>query len=178
VRAERVSIPGYMMGTTTLLTGQKVGVVVPELRGMFNWTIGALVSRAMGKRPDEKASKGDRDAYNKKEEGITNFLQRVYSEIRNLGLEPRDRALNFAATNAFQLERVFTQVATAGLQLDQIDVEKSPICRLDSECWDVVLYFFNPMNVLGEARRAYRFTVDVSDVVPVLIGEIREWAVR
>jgi hypothetical protein len=62
--------------------------------------------------------------------------------------------------------------------LDQIDVEKSPICRLDSECWDVVLYFFNPMNVLGEARRAYRFTVDVSDVVPVLIGDIREWAVR
>lgn len=178
VRAERVSIPGYLVGTTTLLTGQKVGVVVPELRGIFNWTIGALVSKVMGKRPDEKAAKADRDAYNKKEEGITNFLQRVYSEIRNLGLEPRDRALNFAATNAFQLERVFTQVATAGLQLDQIDVEKSPICRLDSECWDVVLYFFNPMNVLGEARRAYRFTIDVSDVVPVLIGDIREWAVR
>jgi cyanobactin maturation PatA/PatG family protease len=178
VRAERVSIPGYMVGTTTLLTGQKVGVVVPELRGMFNWTIGALVARVMGKPPDEKTAKGDRDAYRRKEEGITNFLQRVYSEIRNLGLEPRDRALNFAATNAFQLERVFTQVATAGLMLDQIDVERSPICRLDSECWDVVLYFFNPMNVLGEARRAYRFTIDVSDVVPVLIGEIREWAVR
>jgi cyanobactin maturation PatA/PatG family protease len=178
VRAERVSIPGYMVGTTTLLTGQKVGVVIPELRGMFNWTIGALVGKVMGKRPDEKASKGDRDAYNKKEEGITNFLQRVYSEVRNLGLEPRDRALNFAATNAFQLERVFSQVAAAGLQLDQIDVEKSPVCRLDSDCWDVVLYFFNPMNVLGEARRAFRFTVDVSDVVPVLIGDIREWAVR
>jgi cyanobactin maturation PatA/PatG family protease len=178
VRAERVSLPGYMIGTQTLLTGQKVGVVVPELRGMYNWTIGALVSRAMGKPPDEKAAKPDRDAFRRREEGITNFLQRVYSEVRNLGLEPRDRAMNFAATNAFQIERLFTRAAAEGLSLDQIDVERSPICRLDSECWDVVLYFFNPANVLGEARRAFRFTIDVSDVVPVLIGDIREWAVR
>jgi hypothetical protein len=177
VRAERVSLPGYVVGTQTLLTGQKVGVVVPELRGMFNWTIGALVTRAMGKQPEEKAGK-DRDAYRKREEGITNFLQRVYSEVRNLGLEPRDRAMNFAATNAFQIERLFTRAASEGLQLDQIDVQQSPICRVDSECWDVILYFFNPANVLGEARRAFRFTVDVSDVVPVLIGDIREWAVR
>jgi cyanobactin maturation PatA/PatG family protease len=178
VRAERVSLPGYMVGTQTLLTGQKVGVVVPELRGMYNWTIGALVTRAMGKQPDEKAGKPDRDAFRRREEGITNFLQRVYSEVRNLGLEGRDRAMNFAATNAFQIERLFSRAAAEGLQLDQIDVERSPICRLDSECWDVILYFFNPANVLGEARRAFRFTVDVSDVVPVLIGDIREWAVR
>jgi len=178
VRSERVSIPGYMIGTQTLLTGQKVGVVVPELRGMFNWTIGALVTRAAGKRPDEKAPKPEREAFRKKEEGITNFLQRVYFEVRNLGLEPRDRALNFAATNAFQIERVFGQAAAAGLQLDQIEVERSPVCRVDSDCWDIVLYFFNPVNVLGEARHAYRFTVDVSDVVPVLIGDIREWSVR
>lgn len=178
VRAERVCVPGYMMGTQTLLTGQKVGVVVPELRGMFNWTVGALVQRAVGKRPDDRAAKADRDAFRRKEEGVTNFLQRVYFEVRNLGLEARDRALNFAATNAFQIERLFAQAAAAGLQLDQIDVERSPICRLDGDCWDVVVYFFNPANVLGEARRAFRFTVDVSDVVPVLIGDLREWAVR
>ena len=80
VRAERVSIPGYMIGTQTLLTGQKVGVVVPELRGMYNWTIGALVTRAVGKRPDDKASKSDREAFHRRETGITNFLQRVYSK--------------------------------------------------------------------------------------------------
>lgn len=178
VRAERVAIPGYMVGTQTLLTGQKVGVVVPEYRGMANWTIAALVSRIVRKGADEKGGKPERDAFKKKEEGITNFLQRVYHEIRNLGLEPRDRAMNFAATNAFNIERIFGEAAGAGLQLDQIDVEKSPICRLDSDCWDIVLYFFNPANVLGEARRAFRFTVDVSDVVPVLIGDVREWAVR
>ena len=153
VRAERVAIPGYMVGTQTLLTGQKVGVVVPEYRGMANWTIAALVSRIVRKGADEKGGKPERDAFKKKEEGITNFLQRVYHEIRNLGLEPRDRAMNFAATNAFNIERIFGEAAGAGLQLDQIDVEKSPICRLDSDCWDIVLYFFNPANVLGEARK-------------------------
>ena len=105
-------------------------------------------------------------------------MQRVYYEVRNFGLEPRDRALNFAATNAFAVERLFGQAAGSALQLDQIDVDRSPVCRLDADCWDVVLYFFNPANVLGEARRAYRFTVDVSDVVPVLLGDIREWSVR
>ena len=177
-RAERVAIPGYLAGSATLLTGQKVGVVVPELRGMFNWTLKALVDRTAGKDPGDKASKAERDEYRRKRDGITNFMQRVYYEVRNLGLEPRERALNFAATNAFAIARLFGDAAGAGLQLDQIDVERSPICRLDADCWDVVLYFFNPANVLGEARHAYRFAVDVSDVVPVMLGDIREWSVR
>lgn len=178
VRAERVAIPGYVIGTQTLLTGQKVGVIAPEIRGMANWTTGALVEALLGKRPDEKATKQDRENFQRKEEGFTNFLHRVYFEVRNMGLEPRDRALNYAATNAMEFERVFEAQARAGRQLDQIDVERSPVCRLDSDCWDVVLYFFNPEDVLGEARRAVRLTIDVSDVVPVAIGDIREWAVR
>lgn len=178
VRAERVAIPGYVIGTQTLLTGQKVGVIAPEIRGMANWTTGALVEALLGKRPDEKATKQDRENFQRKEDGFTNFLNRVYFEVRNMGLEPRDRALNYAATNAMEFERVFEAQARAGRQLDQIDVERSPVCRLDSDCWDVVLYFFNPEDVLGEARRAVRLTIDVSDVVPVAIGDIREWAVR
>jgi cyanobactin maturation PatA/PatG family protease len=177
-RAERVSIPGYMVGSQTLFSGQKVGVLVPEIRGMFNWTLKALVDKVAGKDPGEKGTKAEREEFHRKRDGIVNFLQRVYYEVRNLGLEPRDRALNFAATNAFAIERLFAQAAGAGLQLDQIDVERSPVCRLDSDCWDVILYFFNPANVLGEARHAYRFTIDVSDVIPVLIGDIREWSVR
>ena len=86
--------------------------------------------------------------------------------------------MNFAATNAFQIERIFERAVNNSMQLDQIEVTRSPICRADSDCWDVVLYFFNPKKMLEEARRAYRFTVDVSDIVPVLIGEIREWSVR
>jgi hypothetical protein len=111
-------------------------------------------------------------------EGMQNFLERIYFEVRNLGQTPQERALNFAATNAFNLERVFESAASRRLQLDEIGIDRSPICRPDSECWDVRLIFFDPNNALGAARTAYRFTVDVSDVVPVLVGRVRSWAVR
>ena len=176
--AERVSIPGLLGGSTTLLMGQTVPVIVPELRGMFNWTTRTLVDAVAGAPPETTAAQAQRDEYDRRRAGVTNFLQRVYYELRNLGMDPRHRALNFAATNAFNVQRIFGTAAGGGLQLDQIEVDRSPICRADSDCWDVVLYFFNPVNVLGEARRVFRFTVDVSDLVPVLIGDIREWSVR
>jgi hypothetical protein len=62
--------------------------------------------------------------------------------------------------------------AGAGLQLDTIEVEKSPICRLDSDCWDVKLVFFDTTNYLAP-RTVFRITADVSDVVPVSVGDPR-----
>ena len=47
-----------------------------------------------------------------------------------------------------------------------------------SDCWDIKLIFFNPEDQLKVARRVYRYTVDVSDVVPVLVGRVREWSIR
>jgi hypothetical protein len=41
----------------------------------------------------------------------------------------------------------------------------------------VVLTFFRPENKSERAKMSYRFTVDVSDVLPVLVGPVRSWAV-
>ena len=60
-----------------------------------------------------------------------NFLNRVYYELRNLGVAPQDRALNFAATNAYQARLAFVDAAARSLVLDTIKVVKSPICRPD-----------------------------------------------
>jgi hypothetical protein len=54
-------------------------------------------------------------------------------------------------------------------------VEKSPICRPDSDCYDVKLSFFDPENN-QRSNQVFRFTIDVSDVIPVTIGEIRSWS--
>jgi len=174
-KAERVSIPGVFAGNVTLLSGQSVPVVIPELRGMYNWTTKALIDKVAGGKPDTEAAQRQRQT---KAEGMRNFLERIYYEVRNLGQTPQDRALNFAATNAFTLERVFEEAANRALLLDEIGVDRSPICRPDSDCWDVRLIFFDPMDTLAHARTAYRYSVDVSDVVPVLIGPVRSWAVR
>ena len=38
--------------------------------------------------------------------------------------------------------------------------------------------FFNPIRTLETLRKVYRFTVDVSDVVPVMAGPVRSWNIR
>ena len=172
--AERVSVPGYTKGTLPLLSGQMVPVIYPEVRGMYSWSTPALVTAVLGKAP---AKKEELAQHRQKAEGIENFLERVYYEIRNLGLAPQERAMNFAATNAFQIQDVYKDAISQNLKLDTIDVEKSPICRAESECWDVKLTFFDSHKRLEEARKVYRFTVDVSDVVPVTVGKVRSWRI-
>jgi len=174
-KAERVSVPGVLDGSVTLSSGQQLPVVIPDLRALFNWKTADLITAVAGKKPATEPQKRE---YEMKIEGMRNFLERIYFELRNNGQTPQERALNFAGTNAFQLEAVFKREAARHAQLDEIRVEASPICRPDSDCWDVLLIFFNPQNVLAEAREAVRFTVDVSDVVPVMVGEMRTWAVR
>ena len=162
-KIERLSLPGWIAGSATLSNGVSVPVVVPALRGMFAWDTTGLV-----KAVTKNAAEHDR---------VANFLNRVYYELRNLGQSPQERAQNFAATNAFQVSQVFHTAVGQKQELDTIGVVKSPICRQDSDCWDVTLTFFDPQNDRA-ARTVYRFTVDVSDVVPCTVGAIRSWSIR
>jgi hypothetical protein len=163
---ERISVAGVLAGQATLLNGHVVPVIVPELRGMSSWNTAAL-ARAVAGADDTK-----------KKAAVESFLDRVYHGLHNLGLAPEDRALNFAATNALQAGEVFQSALGAGLELEAIGVERSALCRPDSDCWDVTLTFFDPQQPAHALRRAYRFTVDVSDVVPAMIGRVRAWTVR
>ena len=98
-REQRVSIPGMIGGSTRLLNGMTVPVVYPDLRGMFKWQSHELIAAA-------KAAVGSDVAA---DDHIFNFLNRVYYELRNFGVAPQDRALNFAATNAFQTQVAFAE---------------------------------------------------------------------
>lgn len=176
---ERVSIPGIVGGgTANLISGQKVPVLTPDLRGMNNWTTNALIEAVCGK-PSQKSTKESGDGkYEQKVEGVRNFLERVYHELRNLGITPQHRAINYTATNALNVAGIFEEILKDNMQLDMIDVEQSPICNPGSDCWDVKLTFFDPKRQLERARKVHRFTVDVSDVCPVMVGAVRSWSVR
>jgi hypothetical protein len=55
-----------------------------------------------------------------------------------------------------------------------VDVVRSPYGRIDSDCWDVLLKFFDP----GNTHRAYlvlRFALDVSDKTPVRLGRLVDY---
>ncbi len=175
---ERVSIAGVIVGQTRLMTGQVVPVISPELRCMYSWTTAALINAICGESPTDIEEPEARDAYAQSVMAVTNFLERVYYELRNLGLSPQERAINYAATNAMNAVHVFESAMREEMELDTIEVERSPFCRPDSDCWDVKLTFFNPGRVFEQARKVYRFTIDVSDVCPVAVGSARSWYVR
>lgn len=175
---ERVSVPGVIVGNARLFTGQVVSVIQPDLRCMYSWSTKALIHAVFGSPPSATAEDEEKKEYIEKSKAITGFLERVYYQLRNLGVLPEDRAINSAATNAFQVAKVFEAAIKEHMDLDTIAVERSPICRLGSDCWDVVLAFFNPKKILEQARKVYRFTVDVSDICPVAVGPVRSWFVR
>jgi cyanobactin maturation PatA/PatG family protease len=174
----RVSIPGIIKGSTRLMSGQVVPVIEPVLRGMFSWTTRALAGAAFGNPPADNAPQDARDRFLARSQAVADFLERIYSDVRNLGVTPEDRAINFAATNAFNVDKVFESAIQDDMALDSFEVERSPICRPDSDCWDVKMFFFFPQRQVQTVRRVYRFTVDVSDVVPVMVGSVRSWFVR
>ncbi len=165
---ERVSIAGVLSGEARLFNGQIVPKISPVLRGMFNWKSTLLADAVMG-----ESDPSDETATQKTE--LTNFLNRIYYELRNRGLDPHERAINYAATNAYQMKAVFEDAISENLFLNKISAEQSPICRPESDCWDVVLEFFNPKQRLNAARKLYRYTVDVSDIMPVTVGDMRSW---
>jgi cyanobactin maturation PatA/PatG family protease len=164
---ERVSVPGYSTGrgSVTLLSGEEVPVLVPPAgRGMFSWSTKALLDLVVDGNEDQALKNH-----------LEEFLNRIYHDFRNAGSSPRERALNFAATNLFQAVDVLKRATGEGRVLESIRVEKSVLARSGEDLYEVKMRFFDPENVL-RAKRAFRFTVDVSDVVPVSVGRVRAWS--
>jgi cyanobactin maturation PatA/PatG family protease len=169
-RVEWVSVPGRLGGAVRLYHGQSVPVIVPEPRGMYSWNLLKLMEQIAGAGDTPKAQQ------------VSECLDRIYHDMSNLGLTSRDRAINYAATNAAQVRGVFEKalITTTGeaVALDTIDAELSAHCPPGADCWDVTLYFFYPERPTQTTRRAFRFAVDVSDIVPVMVGPLRSWYAR
>jgi hypothetical protein len=166
-RSERISVAGRIIGEMTLYNGQQVPILDVSLRALFNWNIDALIRAVLGENIQD-----DDENYTR----LENFLQRIYYEVRNLGQAASDRAINYMTTNLFQANEAFKDALKENLELDSIFADKSPLCRPKSDCWDVVMRFFDPNNRLGKALTEYRLTVDVSDISPVGIGKVRKWS--
>ncbi|WP_293086030.1 hypothetical protein [Moorena sp. SIO3H5] len=182
---DKVSVPGILTGKTVqLFSGQVVPVLeLYNLRGLYGWHIEVLIQdvidavTAGGIAEDTTLDEvSEATGY-----ALRAFLQRIYYDLRNLGQTSQERAFNYAATNAFQFADALVTVlqtsssSSAGsMQLDTIGVERSPFCRVDSDCWDVKLKFFDPEND-RRAKKILRYTIDVSDMMPVTMGQPRIW---
>lgn len=173
--AERLSVAGWVIGKIQLYSGQTIPVVKPVGWGLESWNTEDILSRAYGDIDD------DQERQQLLQE-LEVFLRRIYYSLRNKGLEPTERAINFAATQAFvlgseQFQSVFKETRELGLVFDSITVEKSDMSPHGADCWDVDLIFFRPTDQAGTAKRLYRFTIDIADVLPVTINEDQKWYV-
>ena len=177
----RISIPGMLTNRTVqLFSGQTVQVVRVIPRGLYTWRETKLVDGVI------QALQGQLEIDEEYvRRMIRTFLDKVYFECRNLGLSPSDRALNFSATNAYQFGQGIADGFLSGINmvpgaerelytLDSIDVSKSPYCRMDSDCWDVRIRFFDPVND-RRAKSVYQFTIDVSDTLPVTLAPFHRY---
>ncbi len=165
---ERVSIPGYVGGSVRLMSGQVVPAIIPEVRGICSWSVDALLNAVIEPSTPEEARP-------RLENQIREVLDRIYYDYRNLGITPQERALNYAATNALQTSVAISQETLNDRVIETIEVVKSPICRPDSDCYDVKLRFFDPEN-FQRSRMVKRLTIDVSDAIPVTVSRMRSWS--
>ena len=144
---------------------------------MYSWTTSALVATLT--TPPYKRPKGaPEEQAIAPADAIRNFLDRVYYQIRNLGRSPQERAINYAATNAFEVGKIYEQAFREEMELDSVEVTRSPISKPGTDCWDVSLMFFYPQRQVQTVRNVHRFTVDVADVVPSTVGPVRSWFIR
>ncbi|KAA2211414.1 PatA/PatG family cyanobactin maturation protease [Teichococcus oryzae] len=168
---ELVSIPGVIAGRISLYDGMNVDVIVPDLRGMYSWEntryTDQLIKSRQALMPDLKEDQARQE--------INRFLGKIFFRLRNMGLSPGDRALNAAATNAFNISDVIVEAGREGLTLRDVSVERSPLSRPGSDYYDVLVTFFDPRRRIETAPLLARFTIDVSDTVPVMIGEPVSW---
>ena len=70
---------------------------------------------------------------------------------------------------------MIVEAGADGMTLRDVAVERSPLNRPGSEYFDVLLTFFDPQRPAGRAPLRARFTIDVSDTVPVMIGDPVTW---
>lgn len=165
-----IAIPGHIVGSVRLLSGQTVPVLRPVVRGMTSWNTEALTQRVSKQFSEDKQEAA--------RIGTVKFLNRIYYQYRNMGVTPEDRALNYAGTDFIEAADILTEALGEGFQLDDIRVTKSSYCRPESDCWDIQLVFYFPKDIMGVSRRVYSYTVDVSDVIPVLVGFARTFDIR
>jgi hypothetical protein len=199
-----VSIPGVIVGRKPLTSGQIVPAIDPALVGMYSWErLGRLrqyfEDGVLDKTEQDQIITHIQNFQQRIYRELRNHGRTSQERAMNFAITMAFRLTHQQALEYAQIQIESNRQAAAGvmeiaihrqlatlteeltakapLELNQIEVTPSPVCRPDSgiHCWDVKLILFDPNQGLQQAKTVYRFMVDVSAVVPVVIGPMARW---
>jgi hypothetical protein len=172
-KSERVSMPGVTGGRATLLNGEVLTEIIPNMRGTHSWSLDRIHHEM------EDAVKVGHDP----NEGMCCFedlLQHLDEIVRNRGISAQERALNYAATHVVNIlpEVVRKNTDYSTFELDAILAPvRSSIGPPGSDCWEVAISFFDPKSIQS-ARLVYSQAIDVSDVIPYRVEAPKQYRKR
>jgi hypothetical protein len=171
-RLVRASVPGVDTGRIVLAGGRPLPVLEPEPFGLYAWLTPPNSTSAP--REVRGASAAGRPLC-REESGpdAAECSEQGCDDLRNPGVSSRERAINYAATDAFHTGTVYAAALHQGMRLASVDACADSACRPGADCWNVTLTFVRPAP--GRARMVYRFVVDVGDAVPVTVGKVRSF---
>lgn len=155
-RVVKVALPGYINGQVKLTSGLTVPVLQPLISGINTWLY------------------KDISPLKDTDHSVQNFLARMTYELRNRGTLPADRAVNFGSTHLFTVNKVFQTAHSEGFVWRDLQVKPAVFAKPGENTWDVTLRFFNPKD-RNTATKNFSFSVDVSYVLPVIVGSIQEY---
>ena len=171
VRMNFCSIPGEIIGETKLRTGQRLPLIHPFLQEMQNWKTRDLCAKVV----QINSNRQEPPNIALIEEKVQRFIHRLSFQLTNKGAEKTDRALNYVTSRFYTMGSPLAMKLLKGYELEYIRVEKSSFCRPDSDCQDVTICFFQPKARQKMAKHLFRFTVDVSQPIPILMGTQKDW---
>jgi len=159
---DTVSIPGVRIGAMrSLRDGTRVPRVEMEvLRGLYAWTLESSVTR----------SNVGSDA----EAILLGMLRVIQQEARNEGVGGPARTLNYLTANPVQLAMSALSAQREGFTFGDFGIARSTFSRPNSECWDIELRFVDDDDEF-RAGLIHRHTVDVADILPVSVGQMKAW---
>ena len=159
---DTVSIPGLRLGhMRSLRDGTRVPRVVMEvLRGLYAWTLESSVART--------------NLSSEAEAILLCMLRAIKDESRNDGAGGPARTLNYLMANPLQLAMSALGAQSEGFTFGDFGIVRSTFSRPNSECWDIQLRFIDEDDEFRSGL-IHRHTVDVADILPVSVGQMKAW---
>ena len=183
-KSQRVSIPGVTGGQVTIVSGETLTEIVPDMRGTHSWSfvnMHRLINDTILASTDAAVHESMHHIMSR----FDDLIMHLDEVVRNRGLSPQDRALNYAATHLVNILPslgsdlvVKKDGIVSTFELDGVGTPvKSSIGPPGSDCWEVSIAFFNPDNAFA-ARVIIAQAIDVSDIIPYRVEEPKKYRRR